>query len=669
MLSRNPVKSLTPTLPCRRPTRRPSSARVSLEPLEDRWLPSFSMPVDVGADQPTTPGSGGFYPQAVVAADFNGDGQLDLATAIHLENTVSVVVGNGDGTFQAPRTFTCASPHSIRAGDLNADGKADLVVSNDTDNLRVLLGHGDGTFQPPQAITAPPQISPGNTQLGPLAQHLDSVAIADFNSDGKLDLVAGGGTHYENVTYYGPLDPPDIESHDDYYANVLLGNGDGTFRLTGITSTPNPVSPDAGDFNNDGRLDLLTGGGVLPGNGDGTFREFVRSTGSVGLGGASHPVGDFNGDGKLDVLSADYYTPVLMLGNGDGTFRPGQYLEATEGLSFIATAAGDVNADGKLDIVAIPGAYDYVDFTTTRSMSVLLGHGDGSFAPVVFDLGTFPGIGYLTSAMLADFDGDGLPDLATSDVYAANDGTPSVYRGPFVARNGGSWTVPPPLPPSMTIGDVTVIEGNTGTRTANFAVTLSKSWDQPVTVAYATANDTAAAGSDYRAASGTLTIPAGQTTGTIAVLVNGDRLGEGSETFVVNLYTPTNAAIVDGQGQGTIVDDEPRISIGNVARYEGRKNQTTLFSFAVTLSAAYDQPVTLSYRTTDGTAKAGDQDYVARTGTLTFAPGETTKTITIDVKGDSKKEVDETFYLDLFGLSSNSLFTRSRGVGTILNDD
>ena len=89
----------------------------------------------------------------------------------------------------------------------------------------------------------------------------------------------------------------------------------------------------------------------------------------------------------------------------------------------------------------------------------------------------------------------------------------------------------------------------------------------------------------------------------------------------------------------------------------------------MTLSAAYDQPVTMSFRTVDGTAKTGDSDYVAKTGTLTFAPGETTKMITITVNGDSKKEADETFYLDLSGNSSNSLFAKNRGLGTILNDD
>jgi Calx-beta domain len=117
------------------------------------------------------------------------------------------------------------------------------------------------------------------------------------------------------------------------------------------------------------------------------------------------------------------------------------------------------------------------------------------------------------------------------------------------------------------------------------------------------------------------------------------------------------------------VDDEPRISISDVSKTEGKKGQTTLFTFTVTLSAAYDQPVTMSFRTTDGTAKTSDNDYVAGIGTLTFAPCETTKTITIVVKGDSKREANEELYLDLFGNSSNSLFTKKRGIGMILNDD
>jgi hypothetical protein len=112
---------------------------------------------------------------------------------------------------------------------------------------------------------------------------------------------------------------------------------------------------------------------------------------------------------------------------------------------------------------------------------------------------------------------------------------------------------------------------------------------------------------------------------------------------------------------------EPRISISDVTRAEGANGQTTLFTF--TLSTAYDQPVSMSFRIADGTAKSDQGDYVAGAGTLTFAPGEAAKTITIEVKGDNKQETNETFYLDLVGLSSNAPFAKNRGIGTILNDD
>jgi probable HAF family extracellular repeat protein len=220
----------------------------------------------------------------------------------------------------------------------------------------------------------------------------------------------------------------------------------------------------------------------------------------------------------------------------------------------------------------------------------------------------------------------------------------------------------------LRISNVTVAEGNTGTVSAVFSVSLSEPVAEVVTVSYSTADGTAS-DSDYQAVAGTLTFAPGETSKTVTVLVNGDRLGEPNETFVVNLSGATNATIADDQGVGTIFDDEPRISISDVSRKEGKRNQTTLFTFTVTLSAAYDQPVTMSFRTVNDTANTSNNDYVARSGTVTFAPGETTRTITVEVKGDSKGEADETFFLDLFGLSSNALFTRNRGLGTILNDD
>jgi hypothetical protein len=261
---------------------------------------------------------------------------------------------------------------------------------------------------------------------------------------------------------------------------------------------------------------------------------------------------------------------------------------------------------------------------------------------------------------IGDFNGDGRPDVAAADTGSNN---------VSLLLNDGVW--PDDLnTPWLRIGDATVMEGNTGTVEAAFVITLSAASTETITVAYATGDGSAAAGSDYQAATGTLVIPAGQTTGTITTLASGDRLAEPTETFFVNLSNPTGASIADGQGLGSIADDEPRISISDLSKAEGKKGQTTLFSFTITLSAAYDEPVTMSYRTVNGTATTAGNDYIAQTGTLTFLPGEPlTKTITIEVKGDSKREASETFYLDLFGLSSNAQFTKNRGLGTILNDD
>jgi hypothetical protein len=311
-------------------------------------------------------------------------------------------------------------------------------------------------------------------------------------------------------------------------------------------------------------------------------------------------------------------------------------------------AVGDFNGDGMLDAATSDA--------DTGTVSELLGNGNGTPTYAgAFAVGSSP-----TAVAAADFNGDGRPD-----VTAANGSSNTVW----VLLNNGTWPPLPPDPPSVRIRDASVTEGNTGTAAATFTVTLSAASTQTITVAYATGNGTATTGSDYQAAGGTLTFAPGQTSKTVTVLVNGDRLPESNESFSVTLGSPTNATIADGQGLGTIVDDEPRVSISDVTKAAGKKNQTTQFTFTVTLSAAYDQPVTMSFRTADGTAKTSDQDYVAKTGTLTFNPGETTKTMTITVNGDNKKEANEYFYLDLFGNSSNSLFTKNRGVGTILTDD
>ncbi|HUE72041.1 MAG TPA: Calx-beta domain-containing protein [Pirellulaceae bacterium] len=346
---------------------------------------------------------------------------------------------------------------------------------------------------------------------------------------------------------------------------------------------------------------------------------------------------------------------------------------------FEVDAAGSIYStsgfSGTIDADPGPGTFN---LTSAGSNDVLVSKFDsaGNFVWAASMGGTGSDIGraialdgdgniYTTGSFqaTADFDpGAGVYNL-TSTLDANGNTTSDVFISKLVPTDGGETL------PVFSISDVSVVEGNSGTVSAVLTVTLSAASDQTVTVDFATADGTATAGSDYQAVSGTLTILAGQTVGMISVPVNGDRVAEANEIFFMNLGNATNATIADGQGVGTIVDDEPRISISDVSKSEGKRGKTTLFTFTVTLSAAYDQAVTMSFKTVDGTATTSDKDYKARSGTLTFNPGETTKTITIEIIGDSKKEANETFYLDLYGLSSNALFTKSRGLGTILNDD
>src|SRR5262249_4438055 len=137
----------------------------------------------------------------------------------------------------------------------------------------------------------------------------------------------------------------------------------------------------------------------------------------------------------------------------------------------------------------------------------------------------------------------------------------------------------------------------------------------------------------------------GETSKTVTVLVNGDRVGEEDEFFFVNLHSPANATIADAQGQGTIRDDEPRISVNDVTKIEGNSG-TTQFNFAVSLSASYDAPVPVPFPTAHATATAGN-DYQASSGTITIPVGQTSGTIGVLVNGDRLPESNETFFVDL----------------------
>jgi hypothetical protein len=251
----------------------------------------------------------GTAPRGLVAADFNGDGKLDVVVGSLDDNTGSIFLGNGDGTFQAAKTFAAgqAGTFWVAAGDFNRDGKLDLALAIQNSGVSILLGNGDGTFQAPTNYI--PQFSGVCTVNG--------MALGDFNGDGKLDIAYLCNTSGNQPQLF-----------------VMLGNGDGTFQFTSSVPLQAPFSQYvlAADFNGDRKLDLATVGGagsgsdltILLGNGDGTFQAPV-TYGAQDLFGEV-VAGDFNADGKLDI--AETVTEggnqgglVLFLGNGDGTFQ------------------------------------------------------------------------------------------------------------------------------------------------------------------------------------------------------------------------------------------------------------------------------------------------------------------------------------------------------------
>ncbi len=217
------------------------------------------------------------------------------------------------------------------------------------------------------------------------------------------------------------------------------------------------------------------------------------------------------------------------------------------------------------------------------------------------------------------------------------------------------------------VADARMEEGDDGATDLDFTVTLSVAGDLEVTMAYATADGTASAGKDYRAASGKLRFAPGEMEQTVSVPVLGDMRPEVDETFTLTLSSPVNAELARAEATGTIVNDDTALASVADARMEEGDGGATDLDFTVTLSVAGDLEVTMAYATADGTASAGE-DYQAASGKLMFAPGETEQTVSVPVLGDMRPEADETFTLTLSS-PVNAELTRAEATGTIVNDD
>jgi hypothetical protein len=370
----------------------------------------------------------GAHPGAVAVGDFNRDGTNDLVVAAGAN--VTVLLGNGDGTFQTPTRLDWAKLDAV-VGDFNGDGKADLAACslNNTTTIGVMLGNGDGTFQsaPHYAVGSNPK----------------SLAIGDLNGDGKPELVVannganivsvllnnGDGTFNAKTNYVTGTAPISVTiadfrgtgTNDVAVANLnsnavsyLRNNGDGTLQPV---TTAGSVSLGtsfviAGDFNNDHKMDLaalgLLGVSVFPGNGNGSFQSAVATVGPAEL--DQLVEGDFNGDGKNDLVFDNYGSNVVsvMLGNGNGGFQaPVKYFAGT---NIQSVAAGDFNGDGTNDLVVGGEGSAY---PPNGTISILLNKGDGTFHFFTNYL-----TGWFVSVAVADFNADGKADLAAVDAAA-----------------------------------------------------------------------------------------------------------------------------------------------------------------------------------------------------------------------------------------------------------
>jgi uncharacterized membrane protein len=375
-------------------------------------------------------------PTSVAVADLNGDGIPDLVVADYCAGQgcegygeVSVLLGNGDGTFQPAVTYSTGAywANSVAVGDVNGDGIPDVVVANWCQSfdeevctadggVSVFLGNGDGTFQ-----SAVVYDSGG--------YYTYSVALADLRGNGDLDVVVTN-------TYYGGGDY-------DGSVSVLLGNGDGTFQRAVSYDTGGDIAASVaiGDVNSDGTPDLIVANfgqlqtadgavGVFLGNGDGTFQPVVLYD-SGGEGAYSVALGDLRGNGILDVVVANRGpsgSVDVLLGNGDGTFQSAVDYTAKGfepdshpaiGWGINSLMVGDVNGDGIPDLVIVElcQSYHRGECVGTGQVNVMLGNGDGTFQKtIVYHSG-----GYFGSALaIADVNGDGRPDLVVTNACGSS---------------------------------------------------------------------------------------------------------------------------------------------------------------------------------------------------------------------------------------------------------
>jgi len=365
-------------------------------------------------------------PLAVTIADFNGDGNPDLAVTA-ADNSLSILSGSGSGTFALFSTYSTGSnPVYVAAGDFNKDGKLDLAVANkSSQTVSIFLGNGLGRFQ-----TGPSYV----TSYEP-----ESLVITDYNGDGNLDIIQGSG----DARCIGP----GVESGN---IDFLFGNGDGTFQ--GGLSIPVPTGGGTllatGDFNGDGKTDAVVNDKsdgnlyLFAGNGSGGLQALATlhllATGGSQTGPSGAAAGDFNNDGKTDLAVTEEFAGkvAVLLNSGSGLQLSGTF--SSGGAVPGPIVAADFNGDGKLDLAVVNGAV--LDPFTPGNVTVFFGDGHGAFTLAhTYSAGAWP-----SSIAVADLNGDGKPDLVVTDRGGDPSVSPRAAGAVYVFLNDGHGGFPAP---------------------------------------------------------------------------------------------------------------------------------------------------------------------------------------------------------------------------------
>lgn len=564
-------------------------------------------------------------------ADINGDSIPDLISTdgrvpppgatTAVTNNVGVSFGDGLGGFGTAATFTAQNgARDITTGDFNRDGRIDVAVVNNLSNSVSILPNTGG------GLGAAVNVGTNN---GPVA--IDS---GDLDGDGDLDIITANQAA-------------------DSISVLIFNQANGTFGVTNVaTGGTTPTGIALADFDGDGDLDAAVSHRI--GGGGGGFASEIRVMINNGAGAFANPVttsvnnygagqltaADFDGDGDQDLgvaqdtfigFGGDY----LVLSNTGPASFTATIIQGNIIGGAVAGAASDLEQDGDIDIVAIDQLGQVQTFINDDGTGVFL---QGA--------GYSPGFNS-TDLAVGDIDGDTLDDIVVADRFAFFGG-----------------------------GINSLISNATLTDTITFTVSLDRPSVDNITVNFTTTDGTATSvlpDPDFTLISGQLLFTPGVVTQTVTVTIQPDLIQDTTQQLTLDLSNPVGATIFDGSATGTLVDDDAilnpsLIEITDVTiAPEGSVDQT-LATFTVTLTPSSTQAVTVDYATEDRTGQAG-ADYVAVGGTLTFAPGQTSQTVTIPVIQDTTPELTELFGLVLSNVTAGVLIGQSRGFMTIVDDD